>query len=184
MNEQLGFLKQIAARLDTAGILYMLTGSMAMAIYAEPRMTRDIDLVIECQPEDAATIAALFEADCYVDVEAIREAARRRSMFNIIHNEWIIKADFIARGDTEYRRVEFNRRRRFDVEGTPISVVSPEDLILSKLVWAKGSNSQLQLRDVELIIKSGTTLDWDYLHQWAATLQVEAVLVLAEGRKP
>ena len=46
MNEQLEFVKQIASRLDSAGIAYMLTGSMALAIYAVPRMTRDIDLVI------------------------------------------------------------------------------------------------------------------------------------------
>ena len=46
-QKQLEFMKQIAERLDTAHIRYMLTGSMAMAIYSVPRMTRDIDLVIE-----------------------------------------------------------------------------------------------------------------------------------------
>ena len=66
MNEQLEFVKQIASRLDSARIPYMMTGSMAMATYAVPRMTRDIDFVIECGPEDAARIATLFEDDCYV----------------------------------------------------------------------------------------------------------------------
>ncbi len=176
MNEQLEFLKQIASRLRAADIRYMLTGSMAMAIYTVPRMTRDIDLVIECRSEDAARIAALFEADCYVDVESIREASIRRSMFNIIHTEWIIKADFIVRGDEEYRLVEFDRKRQFEIEGTPIWVVAPEDLILSKLKWAKDSNSELQRRDVQVLAKSGTGLDWDHLQIWAERLGVKDLL--------
>lgn len=160
MNEQLEFVKQIASRLDSALIPYMMTGSMAMGLYAVPPMTRDIDVVIECQPDNAAIIVALFEANCYVDVESIREAATRQSTFNIIHNEWIIKADFIVRKDEEYRKVEFDRRKQFDIEGTPIWVVAPEDLILSKLEWSKESDSTLQQRDVQALAESVTDLDW------------------------
>ncbi|MEE9151178.1 MAG: hypothetical protein V3U20_05005 [Thermoplasmata archaeon] len=47
MDDQLEFVKLIASRLDSVGIAYMMTGSMAMAVYSMPRMTRDIDLVIE-----------------------------------------------------------------------------------------------------------------------------------------
>ena len=176
MDEQLEFVKQIASRLDAAGIRYMLTGSMAMAIYAVPRMTRDIDLVIECRPEDAPRIAALFEADCYVDVERIRKAATGRSMFNIIHYEWIIKADFIVRKDEAYRKAEFDRRARFDIEGASIWVVAPEDLILSKIKWSADSNSELQQRDVQALEESVADLDWDYLEQWAVTLGVKDML--------
>ncbi len=43
VDEQLEFVKQIASRLASAEINYMMTGSMAMAVYATPRMTRDID---------------------------------------------------------------------------------------------------------------------------------------------
>ena len=39
-------LRDVCARLDSAGIAYMLTGSLAMSFYARPRMTRDIDLVV------------------------------------------------------------------------------------------------------------------------------------------
>lgn len=47
MITELDVLKDVCERLDRAGIAYMLTGSMAMNYYAQPRMTRDIDLVIE-----------------------------------------------------------------------------------------------------------------------------------------
>ena len=176
MNEQLKFIKQIASRLDSARIPYMLTGSMAMGLYAVPRMTRDIDVVIECQPDDAATIAALFAADCYVDVESIREAATTQSTFNIIHNEWIIKADFIVRKDEEYRKVEFDRRRQFQIGGTPIWVVAPEDLILSKIKWSQESNSEMQQRDVLALVESVTDLDWRYLQTWGDRLGMKNLL--------
>ena len=176
MNEQLEFARLIARRLDEAGFLYMMTGSMAMAVYAVPRMTRDIDIVVEYRPRDAERLAALFQPDCYVDVDSVREAAVTRGMFNIIHNEWLLKADFIARKEEEYRKTEFERRRTIDVEGTTLTVTAPEDLILSKLYWAKDSASELQQRDVRQIIASTPHLDWPYLVKWAAVLGVGDLL--------
>lgn len=151
MDEQLEFVKEIASRLESAGIPYMMTGSMAMAIYSVPRMTRDIDLVVECHPQDSDRIAALFESDCYVDRHSVREAIARRSIFNIIHNEWVIKADFIVRKDEEYRRLEFERRREFDVDGTPIHVVAAEDLILSKLKMTD-TTQEIEARYRQLVL--------------------------------
>jgi len=176
MDEQLEFLKIIVTRLGSAGIAYMVTGSLAMAAYAVPRMTRDIDIVIECRPEDADRIGGLFATDCYVDIESVREAIARRTMFNIIHNRWIIKADFIVRKDEKYREMEFSRRRPLRIEETTIFVVAPEDLILSKLIWSTESGSNVHNRDAVSIAKSVTDLDWNYLKKWAKTLYIEDLL--------
>jgi N-acyl-D-aspartate/D-glutamate deacylase len=43
MLSELEVLEDVCARLEKARIEYMLTGSMAMTYYAQPRMTRDID---------------------------------------------------------------------------------------------------------------------------------------------
>lgn len=181
MDEQIRFAVLIASRLQSAQIPFMLTGSMALAVYAEPRMTRDIDLVVECQFADAARIASLFQADCYVDVTEIRDAVQHRSMFNIIHNEWIVKADFIVRKDDEYRRLEFARRKEMDIAGTTMPVVSAEDLLLSKLSWAKASQSELQLRDVRKLVAAVSQLDWKYLEKWAGVLGVSTLLNEVRG---
>jgi len=181
MNEQLEFLKEIARRLDSAGIGYMVTGSMAAVLYACPRMTRDIDLVVECSPDDSETIVGLFESDCYVDAETVRDAVAARTMFNVIHTEWIIKADFIVRKSEAYREVEFGRRQRLDVEGTSVWVVAPEDLILSKLRWSKDTGSALQRDDARAIASSARDLDWAYLEKWAADLAVQDLLAEVRG---
>ena len=176
MDDQLEFVKLITSRLDSAGIAYMMTGSMAMAIYSIPRMTRDIDLVVELAPVDVDKIFNLFSEDCYIDLDSVRRAADKRSMFNIIHNDWVIKADFIIKKNEEYRREEFSRRQKIFIEDTTIFVVSVEDLILSKLVWGKESQSDLQFGDVRQMISTVLELDWEYLKKWAIVLGVDQLL--------
>lgn len=176
MDEQLEFVKLVVSRLDSAGIPYMMTGSMAMSIYAVPRMTRDVDFVIECTPDDASRIAEMFEADCYVEEASVRRAAREHSTFNIIHSEWITKADFIVRKDEEYRRVEFGRRQSIDIGGVGVFVVRPEDLILSKLSWSMDGESELQLRDAASLCDGVSDLDWAYLEKWAGFLGLTELL--------
>lgn len=181
MDTQLQFTLLIVSRLRAADIPYMITGSVALAVYAQPRMTRDIDVVIECKPGDATRIASLFKTDCYAEEAEIREAVAHRSMFNIVHNEWIVKADFIVRKDDEYRRLEFSRKRDARIGGEVVSVVSPEDLILSKLAWSKDSGSELQMRDVRSLLAAVTPLDWGYLEKWADALGVAGQLAEARG---
>jgi len=176
MDEQLAFLKLIAERLDGAGIAYMVTGSLAMTLYGTPRMTRDIDLVVELKPGDTAGLVGLFAEECVVDEGAVADAVSRRGMFNIIHAEWVVKADFIVRKDTPFRRLELRRRRIVDVVGTPVAVAAPEDLLLSKLVWARESGSELQRRDARQIAAAPVELDRDYLEKWAVDLGVSDIL--------
>jgi predicted nucleotidyltransferase len=101
-------------------------------------------------------------------------------MFNIIHNEWVVKADFIIRKDEEYRREEFARRQKVVIENMTIFVVSVEDLILSKLVWGKKSQSELQLQDVRQMISTVSGLDWEYMKKWATVLGIDALLKKAK----
>lgn len=172
MDEQFEFLKEIAARLHAARIPYMLTGSVALSVYAKPRMTRDVDVVVELQLKDVDPIVKLFEKDCYVNRDAVQRAVGEQSMFSIIHQEWIIKADFIVRKEEPYRRAEFERRRERDVGGVSMSVVTPEDLLLSKLCWIKESGSEVQQCDVKELVRSVEDLDWRYVEKWADELGV------------
>jgi hypothetical protein len=176
MNELIEFIKEIAHRLDAAGIAYMLTGSLAMTFYATPRMTRDIDLVVELDAEDDKKLIEIFSVDCYIDSVGVSRAIKNNGMFNIISNKYIIKADFIIRKDSEYRRLEFSRRKCIDIEGQNLYIVSAEDLILSKLVWGKDSDSEFQLKDISNLIESVENLDWEYIENWAERLEVKNYL--------
>ena len=181
MTDQLSILKLVAERLDAAGIPYMLTGSIAAGYYARPRMTRDIDLVVEVEPADAERLATAFTPEFILNVDAIRVAIIRQSLFNLIHIEAVTKVDFVVRKDVPYRVEEFRRRLRVEIGGHPLWIVSPEDLILSKRAWAKTSRSEMQLRDVRQLLDAVETLDWAYLDHWAESLTVTDLLREVRG---
>ncbi len=88
----------------------------------------------------------------------------------------MVKVDCIVRKRTAYRQEEFKRRRSIEVRGQRIWIVSPEDLVLSKLYWARDSLSELQLGDVRNIVDAVFTLDWAYMDHWARELGVEPLL--------
>jgi hypothetical protein len=59
MSEQLDILKLVAERLERVGVAYMMSGSIALSYYAEPRLTRDIDMVVELRSDDAERLTCL-----------------------------------------------------------------------------------------------------------------------------
>ena len=174
IQTELDVLRQVSERLDTAGIAFMLTGSVAMNYYAEPRMTRDIDLVVALEKDRADTFVELFEADYYVDRKMVLSAIATRGMFNLIHNDALIKVDCVVLKATPYRKEEFSRRRQILVGDFQTWIVSREDLILSKLYWAKDSKSEMELRDVRNLLT--TDCDVAYLRAHAKSLGVETTL--------
>jgi hypothetical protein len=91
-------------------------------------------------------------------------------MFNMIHLNNVVKVDCIVRKETEYRRLEFCRRRQVEIGGRALSVVSAEDLLISKLDWARDSKSESQFGDIRNLITSVTDLDWNYVREWASRL--------------
>jgi hypothetical protein len=95
-------------------------------------------------------------------------------MFNLFHLSRLVKVDLIVRSDDDFQRHEFARRVRHELGGRSAWVISKEDLILSKLVWAAPSESAFQLRDVRKLLASGA--DEAYLRHWSATLGVDALL--------
>ena len=174
MKTELDVLRDVSQRLDSGGVAFMLTGSMAMNYYAQPRMTRDIDLVVKLAPDQADLLISLFEAEYYIDRLAILKAIAQRSVFNLIHNETIIKFDCIVLKDEQYRQEEFARRRRITLGDFQTWIVTREDLILSKLYWARNSRSELQFRDVKNLLSSDC--DMTYLRSRAEDLGVMPLL--------
>ena len=56
-----------------------------------------------------------------------------------------------------------------------IDVTSPEDLIISKLFWAKDSMSEIQLKDVRNLLKTIPDMDINYIKQWVTKLRLDEV---------
>ena len=168
MKNEIDVIRDLTKRFAQGNIDYMLTGSLAMNYYAQPRMTRDIDVVVALDSRDADTIVSLFNSDYYVAREAIIHALAHESVFNLIHYETVIKVDCIVRKNSDYRRLEFERRRDITIQNFTVWIASKEDLIISKLDWARDSHSEIQLRDVRNLLATG--YDAVYLEKWTREL--------------
>lgn len=179
MSEELTVLLEVAMKLESAGMPYMLTGSMAMNLYdATPRMTRELYFVVAIAPAMTSLLPGLFTEDhYYLSFDAATEAVKQTSCFNIIHLETMLKIDIMVRKNEEYRLLEFTRRQQHEMMGSHTWVASKEDLILSKLDWERETRSSRQIDDVKNLLSTG--YDHNYLNQWAQKLQPTDMLTLA-----
>ena len=167
--------QRITSLLDQTGIGYMISGSFAGAYYGSPRATQDIDLVIEASPAQLrAFVEGLPTHEYYADLEAALEAHQRQSMFNVIDLATGWKIDFIIRKSRAFSQEEFQRRHRVILNNVSIFVASAEDAVISKLEWAKLSQSRRQIEDVSSILRvRWEALDHSYLEKWIAELELK-----------
>jgi hypothetical protein len=164
--------RRISSLLERAGIQYMLTGSFASSVYGMSRGSADIDFVIAA---DEAGIRRLLnqlpEKDFYSELDQALDACQQNSMFNVIDNVTGLKVDFILLKPRNFSREEFRRRKQATVWGVSLYIATPEDIVVSKLEWAKMGESERQVEDVVGILKvRGKDLDRAYIEKWVKEL--------------
>ena len=177
--EQEELLRKIAGILEELEIPYIITGGIAVVVWGRPRFTADIDIVIELLPKKLGFLAEKLlkiDKEVYVDREAMQHALESRGEFNFIHPGAGLKVDFWILRNNAFDRERMKRKIIKKMAGTNISLTSPEDLILIKLLWYKESESTRQLEDVESILKIQKKLDWKYLKKWAKTHSTLTIL--------
>ncbi len=148
----------------------MLSGSVAMSIYILPRATRDFDFIVNLQAKDIDALTNYFKEGYYCDADAVDDAIKNRSMFNIIDHASGFKADFIILKNEPFRQIEFKRRVQADFFGIPIYIVTAEDLLLSKLIWIQKIQSNIQMEDIKNL--TALNLDWEYINKWIENLEL------------
>ena len=164
--------QRISSALDQAGIGYMLSGSFASAHYGVLRSTQDIDFVIDATPAQLrAFIETLPSNEYYADLDTALEAHKRQSMFNVIDLATGWKIDLIIRKSRAFSQEEFRRRQRVSLHDVSLFVASAEDVVISKLEWAKLAQSRRQIEDAAAILRvQWAALDHSYLTKWIAEL--------------
>ena len=165
-------LQTITLSLESQNIPYMLSGSLALTLYAIPRATRDIDLIVELKDMHVADFVEAISANFYFHEPTIREEIKRHGMFNIIHLESGYKVDFIIRSNEPFEILKFKRRKQFNYSGFKIWVITLEDLIISKLIWIQQLESELQKRDIASLLENSDT-DLIYVKRWCKELNLK-----------
>ena len=143
-------------RLNTLGVAYMVSGSVAVIIYGEPRLTNDVDLVVVLDRGHIGRLPDIFPPEEFycppTEVIAVEAAREQRGHFNIIHHETGFKADFYLSGQDPLHAWGLARARRLEVEGQVLVVAPPEYVILRKLEYYREGGSEKHLRDIRSML--------------------------------
>jgi hypothetical protein len=187
MTTPFEFIAFMSRILDRLGIPHHVGGSAAGAVHGVPRMTADVDIVIDA---DSARLRALrdeLSPEFYVSESAMNEALATRGTFNAIHVETSFKIDFFLVGLSAFDQEEHRRRAPRRLGDLEVPVKSAEDLILRKLSWfrAGGEVSSQQWQDVlGLLAANRGALDETHLDQWAMELGLTDLLARARSESP
>lgn len=174
--------EEVCRKLESLGLPYFITGSIAASIHGEIRSTNDADIVISIGIEQVDSLILAFAIDYYIDERMIHEAILRRRSFNVIHFGSSFKIDFYVPQKTPFFESQLRRVKRtvlFADSSQAYPVISAEDLILSKLLWFQKGDciSDQQWRDILGMLKTKQEgLDFGYLSHWAVALGVKELL--------
>lgn len=173
-------------RLNRLGVPYMVTGSVASMAYGEPRLTHDVDLVLEVTHSQVPFLCDAFPlAEFYCPpAAAIMKETQRSSggHFNLIHHETGFKADCYLMGKDPLHVWAMARRRAITLGEEAVFLAPPEYVILRKLEYYREGGTEKHLRDirsmlevsgalinlVELVAKirdGGLEAEWDLVQQ-------------------
>jgi len=172
----------VTQALEKIGIPYAVGGSLSSSLHGVMRSTLDVDIIADLRLEHIQPMLAAFSEEFYADDEMMRHAIQHRGSFNLIHYETSFKVDIFVARLRAFDQIQLQRRIRSIVATDPereLYVISPEDVILSKLEWFRmgGEVSDRQWRDILGVLKARSKeLDLAYLHQWARELKVDDLL--------
>ena len=156
----------------------MVTGGVAAIVYGEPRLTNDLDVVLELRLGDVDRLAAEFDTARYYvpPIEAMREEAVRPAggHFNILDLETSLRADVYCLGADPLEAWAMSRRREVAIEDGSIWVAPIEYVILQKLRYYRESGSDRHLRDIRAMRRiSGDLIEQPVLDSWIQRLGLE-----------
>jgi hypothetical protein len=152
----------LQGRLRDAGIPSIVIGGVAVATWGEPRVTRDVDLKILLERDDADRLLAVLAPEYVSLLPDPRQLLRKQAML-FVQDVAGTRLDLLL-ADTPYDVVAIQRGRNVELQpGVVVRLCSPEDLVIYKLISTR-------LRDHEdaqsVIRRQGSGLDDNYALDW------------------
>lgn len=135
----------IFKKLNEKGIRYIVVGGIAVNLYGIPRMTYDVDLILDLEDENIKEFLQLlkgwgFKPKVPVDImdfakKEIRESwIKNKNMkaFNLVNTEWAIsEIDIVIDSPVDYKKGH-KRIKHIMLHDVSIPVISIDDLIKMK----------------------------------------------------
>ncbi len=162
MENLLQSLRTLQQRLNDAGIPSIVIGGVAVAVWGEPRLTRDADMKVLLERDAADRLLSVLASDYTSLLPDPRQTLRRQAMV-FVQDTLGTRLDILL-ADTPYDVLAIQRGRDVEVQpGVTLRVCSPEDLVIYKLISTR-------LRDHEdaqgVVHRQGANLDDKYVLKW------------------
>ena len=127
-------LERLAQALESRLIAYMVIGGQAVLLYAEPRLTRDIDITLGLSADRLPTLLDVIGTlGLRVRVENAEDFVRQTMVLPCEEVASSIRVDFIF-SSSPYEAEALSRASRVKIGGSEVRYASVEDLIIHKLV--------------------------------------------------
>ena len=144
----------------------MVTGSVVSIAKGEPRLTLDVDFVIELNDKNSKQITQCFPEDSYYcpPIEVIQNAATSSTgNFYVIHHDSGMKADFFVSGKGPLHEWGLTNKTRCAFGDLEFWIAPSEYVIIRKLEYFKEGGSSKHLRDIYGLVKIDDTIDMKWL---------------------
>lgn len=148
-----------------AGIPHAFGGAHALAYYATPRATHDIDLNVFVGADRAAAVLRLLrELGASTQVPGLLERIERDGQARVFWERTPIDLFFSY---DPLHDASLRRRRRVPFGDDAIHVLSAEDIVVYKVIFDRAKD----WRDLaELVYAAGDAPDFDYVRGWLAKI--------------
>lgn len=168
-SEALGALVTYARLFREAGLPYMVVGAFAAMAHGHPRATSDIDFVIHLRFSERERVVSLLRQQGHEEIAERKDEFGQRLVADLPSGLQL--EIFFTPPITPYDQ-EYARRVEIEVQGEKISFLSPENLILRKLVNMRLRRGMDYDDVVAVLAVQRDDVDLAYLRNWCALYRV------------
>lgn len=164
-----GALARALSLMRETGLRGSFAGGLAVIVWGQPRVTQDLDLLLEVGADQLDGFLATAGAAGYRVEDDARELLEGGFLRLLPPGEASPVALDILRAETPLHREALDRARTFPLGDQVVPVVTPEDLILLKLIAFRPKDTF----DLETVVATNRdSLDLGYLRGWAGRLRL------------
>lgn len=155
-------IKKLAQKLNEKGVDYMVVGGQALLLYGEPRLTKDIDIILGVRVGELQKVIEITkQLDLKPIPDKIEEFVKKTMVLPVIDPKSGLRVDFIFSW-TPYEREALKRVNRVKIDDVLVKYASVEDLIIQKIVAGRPRD----LEDVKSVLLKNKNIDEAYVLKW------------------
>lgn len=161
------YVGRVVAALEKLSIPYMVVGAFSSNLYGLPRSTRDADFVVQLGSHSIAVLAAEIGPDFQLDRHMSFETITSTTRYKVVHRNAAFVVELFLLSDDPHDQARFARRTSGNIGGRQTTVLTAEDVVVTKLRWSRHGGRAKDLEDASNVIAvQGTRLNIAYIRRW------------------